>query len=182
MSIETLHAFDQNDVGIVGSAFSNTGASFTYSSSNAANVVVLEDPDGDGSPDGDTTFDDQSSFSGQTEDDFENLVSFNGDTTYAGNDWSSFATYTVTGSDGSSFDAYIIGRDVGNTPTGIDGGDFTDNMYIAFTQPLTDGVTYTYSNYSYIGQVEYGAIADQTYIHCFVRGTLIETDRGEVAI
>ncbi len=175
MAYDTIHAFSQADVGFEGCAFSQEGCTFTYSGDVGANTIVIEDDDG--------VLDDQKAAWGQTTDHHEALVSFNGDTEFAGADWSSFASYTVKGSDGSEFKAYVIGRQDEDfaLPSAIDGGDYMDQMYVAFSAPLQDGVTYSYSDYSYIGQVDYDDLAEQTIV-CFAAGTLIETDRGEVAV
>ena len=57
---------------------------------------------------------------------------------------------------------------------GAQGTDY----YLAFTQPLVNGVTYTYSQFSAVGNVNYADLTGQA-VPCFTRGTLIKTDQGE---
>ena len=143
----TFHTFSQSDVGFSQtSAFSKDGIVFVHDSTNPITTIAVDDDD--------AVLDDQSTASGQTYDPSEILQSVDGDTSISGNDIASFASYTVTGDDGSSFKAYIIAGSNGSAIRDIDGSQLTGfDTYLAFTQPLIDGVEYTYTEYSPIGQV-----------------------------
>ncbi|EET46529.1 type I secretion target repeat protein [Thalassobium sp. R2A62] len=151
----TFHTFSQSDVGFPQtSAFSKDGIVFVHDSTNPITTIAVDDDD--------AVLDDQSTNDGQTYDSSEILQSVNGDTSISGNDIASFASYTVTGDDGSSFKAYIIAGSNGTNIRDIDGSALTGfDTYITFTQPLIDGVEYTYSEYSPIGQVAYADLAEQ---------------------
>ncbi len=101
------------------------------------------------------------------------------------------AHYTVTGSDGSEFVAFLVTTNGSGTiedPWGFNSG------ILATTQPFLDGVTYTvdgtpeagiggsggrYAN----GGVNYEDLDGITVSSpCLCRGTLIETDQGDVAV
>ena len=173
-------AFDPNQAG--GSTL--PGKSFTYDSSKMSPMsLTFRDDDGIMQDNGGTA-----NASGQTYDSSEYMVNFNGNTssTYTGSgnvDWNAFAKYTMTGSDGSSFQVYLIARSNpasgGRTSLKADGTatDNTSAYYFVFTQPLKNGVTYTYGTWSAYADMPYASA-----LVCFARGTLIETDRGAVAI
>ena len=151
----TFHTFSQSDVGFPQtSAFSNDGIVFVHDATNPITKIAVNDDD--------AVLDDQSTNDGQTYDPSEILQSVNGDTSISGNDIASFASYTVTGDDGSSFKAHIIAGSQGSAIRDIDGSAVTGyDTYLAFAQPLIDGVEYTYSEYSPIGQVAYADLAEQ---------------------
>jgi len=65
-------------------------------------------------------------------------------------------SWTVTGSDGSSF---LVWRMI--APSQVEG-------YLLFTQDLTDGVTYSLSNFSLGDPMPYAQIVQQNTL-CFVR-------------
>ena len=151
----TFHTFSQSDVGFPQtSAFSKDGTAFVHDSTNPITTIAVNDDD--------AVLDDQSTNDRQTYDPSEILQSVNGDTSISGNDIASFASYTVISNDGSSFKAYIIAGSQGSATRDIDGSQLTGyDIYLAFTQPLIDGVEYTYSEYSPIGQVAYADLAEQ---------------------
>ena len=74
-------------------------------------------------------------------------------------------SWTVTGSDGSSFKVWRM-----LAPSQVEG-------YLLFTQDLTDGVTYSLSNFSIGDPMPYAQIAQQT-TPCFTAGTWIDTPAG----
>lgn len=166
-----------------GSSGNLEGKSFSLNETQVADTteMVINDVDGDG------MFDDQdpNGQSGQTYDANEQMVSFDGNTssTYAGADWNTYAKYTVTGSDGSTFEVHLIARaDAGEPrwsvkPDGTVGSEH-EHYYYAFTEPLKPGVTYTYSTWDQKGQVGW----DSLVAICFTTGTSIETVNGPVAV
>ncbi|MDA8875309.1 Hint domain-containing protein [Planktomarina temperata] len=74
-------------------------------------------------------------------------------------------SWTVTGSDGTSFKVWRM-----LAPSQVEG-------YLLFTQDLTDGVTYSLSNFSLGDPMPYAQIAQQT-TPCFCAGTWIDTPAG----
>ena len=153
------HAFDtyqQLELGLAGAATFNDGFTFVHDGSSEVSTFVVQDND--------PVLEDQESGLGQVGPDRgELLQSINGDTTHAGADITSVTSYTVTGSDGSNFKAYIIGSQQpdSNQPMAIGGGDWNDKLYVGFSETLVDGVTYTFSEISAVGQVDYTDLADQ---------------------
>ncbi len=171
----TFDTFSMNDL-----PFPSNGNTFVHDSAYAVTTIVVSDDDGILE---DTIFTDEDpgAASGQTKDTNEILQSVNGDTSISGNDIASAAHAVVTGDDGTSFKVYIIaGSDESAVALSIDGSEGSDYL-LAFNQPLIDGVTYTFSQFSAVGNVAYADFADQGVV-CFTRGTLIKTDQGEVAI
>ena len=157
----TFHTFSQSDVGFPPThPFSGNGNVFVHDSTNPITTIAVSDDDGI-LEDSISSDEDPEAAPGQTYDPSEILQSVNGDTSISGNDIASFVSYTVTGDDGSSFKAYIIAGHNGASITSIEGNDFTNDSYFAFTQPLIDGVEYTYSELSYVGNVNYADLADQ---------------------
>ena len=75
--------------------------------------------------------------------------------------------YTFTGSDGSSGTIYFIATN----------GDADYGPLIVSDTPLSNAVTYTFGTFN-----TDGAVAYNTLVQCFVRGTRVETERGLVAI
>ena len=153
----TFDTYQQLEIGLGGNAlFKPDGFVFVHDASSEVSTFVVQDED--------PMLEDQQSGIGQVGPDRDELLqSINGDTTHAGADISSFTSYTVTGSDGSSFKAYIIGSQEPDSdqPMAIGGGDWNNNLYVGFTEPLVDGVTYTFSEMSAVGQVNYADLADQ---------------------
>ena len=153
----TFDTYQQLEIGLGGNAlFKPDGFVFVHDGSSEVSTFVVQDED--------PMLEDQQSGIGQVGPDRDELLqSINGDTTHAGADISSFTSYTVTGSDGSSFKAYIIGSQEPDSdqPMAIGGGDWNNNLYVGFTEPLVDGVTYTFSEMSAVGQVNYADLADQ---------------------
>ncbi|MDP4063294.1 hypothetical protein IMCC1933_09130 [Rhodobacteraceae bacterium IMCC1933] len=74
-------------------------------------------------------------------------------------------SWTVTGSDGSSF---LVWRMI--APSQVEG-------YLLFTQDLTDGVTYSLSNFSLGDPMPYAQIVQQNTL-CFRAVTWIDTPSG----
>ena len=74
-------------------------------------------------------------------------------------------SWTVTGLDGSSF---LVWRMI--APSQVEG-------YLLLTQDLTDGVTYSLSNFSLGDPMPYAQIAQQNTL-CFCAGTWIDTPSG----
>jgi hypothetical protein len=74
-------------------------------------------------------------------------------------------SWTVTGSDGSSFKVWRM-----LAPSQVEGN-------LLFTHDLTDGVTYSLSNFSIGDPMPYAQIAQQT-TPCFTAGTWIDTPAG----
>ncbi len=156
----TFDTYQQLELGLGGNAlFKPDGFVFVHDGSSEVSTFVVQDED--------PMLEDQEGGvgpGGQVGPDRDELLqSINGDTTHAGADISSFTSYTVTGSDGSSFKAYIIGSQEPDStqPMAIGGGDWSNNLYVGFSEPLVDGVTYTFSEMSAVGQVNYADIADQ---------------------
>jgi len=85
----------------------------------------------------------------------------------AGDTIDSRYTYTITGSDGSSGNAYFIATN----------GASNYGPLIVSDIPLDPSVTYTFGTFNTDGAVPYGSL-----VQCFVRGTLIETDHGPTTI
>lgn len=186
MAENSFITYTYNQVGAGGTspAFIDNlnGRSFTLTAAQIADTTDMTIND----VDGDSVFDDQNTTSGQTYDPNELMVSFDGNTgaPYAGADWNTYATYTVTGSDGSTFSVSLIARGDptfdGRIALNADGstGDGRTEYYYAFTQPLKEGVTYTYSNWNQAGQVPWASLVAP----CFTTGTLINTDRGPIPV
>ena len=150
MPDHTLHAIDGTAPNVLGSGFTwgNTG-SFTYDEANTQiETLVFTDSDAQ------LTITDTS---------LELLKSLNGiihsSNATVGGSW------TVTGSDGSSFKVWRM-----LAPSQVEG-------YLLFTQDLTDGVTYSLSNFSIGDPMPYAQIAQQT-TPCFTAGTWIDTPAG----
>jgi len=74
-------------------------------------------------------------------------------------------SWTVTGSDGTSFKVWRM-----LAPSQVEG-------YLLFTQDLSDGVTYSLSNFSLGDPMPYAQIAQQNTL-CFCAGTWIDTPSG----
>ncbi|MDA7460602.1 Hint domain-containing protein [Planktomarina temperata] len=150
MPDHTLHAIDGTAPNVLGGAFTwgDTG-SFTYDEANTqTDTLVFTDNDAQ------LTITNTSS---------ELLKSLNGiihnSNATVGGSW------TVTGSDGTSFKVWRM-----LAPTQVEG-------YLLFTQDLTDGVTYSLSNFSIGDPMPYAQIAQQT-TPCFTAGTWIDTPAG----
>ena len=75
--------------------------------------------------------------------------------------------YTVTGSDGSSGKVYFLATNGANNYGSLMASDF----------PLTPGVTYTFVAFDRHGSTPYSNL-----VPCFGKGTMIETDKGELRI
>ncbi len=146
--------------------------------------LVLDDLDGD------PNLDDGGNQNGEIFDGNELLVSFGGDTSNAGLDVNSNDRFTVTGSDGSSFEGTWVAFGDGIPVSSIsdildengnplDGSSLTNLIgggYFAFTQPLVDGGTYTLDASNPLGSISYASLI------CFARGTMIETFDGECPV
>ena len=150
MPDHTLHAIDGTAPNVLGGGFTwgNTG-SFTYDEANTQiETLVFTDSDAQ------LTITDTS---------LELLKSLNGiihnSNARVGGSW------TVTGSDGTSFKVWRM-----LAPSQVEG-------YLLFTQDLTDGVTYSLSNFSLGDPMPYAQIAQQT-TPCFCAGTWIDTPAG----
>ncbi len=172
MPTYTFDTYSMNDVG-----FPSNENTFVHDSAHPVFTIAVNDDDGVLE---DTTSADDGggAVAGQTKDTSEILQSVNGDTSISGNDIASAAHAVVTGDDGTSFKVYVItGSDETVTALSLDGSAGTD-YYLAFTQPLVNGVTYTYSQFSAVGNVNYADLTGQA-VPCFTRGTLIKTDQGE---
>ena len=150
MPDHTLHAIDGAAPNVLGGAFTwgNTG-SFTYDEANTQiDTLVFTDNDAQ------LTI---------TNTSLELLKSLNGiiqnSNARVGGSW------TVTGSDGSSFKVWRM-----LAPTQVEG-------YLLFTQDLIDGVTYSLSNFVSSDPMPYAQIAQQT-TPCFTAGTWIDTPAG----
>ena len=150
MPDHTLHAIDGTAPNVFGGGFTwgNTG-SLTYDEANTQiETLVFTDSDAQ------LTITDTS---------LELLKSLNGiihsSNATVGGSW------TVTGSDGSSFKVWRM-----LAPSQVEG-------YLLFTQDLTDGVTYSLSNFSIGDPMPYAQIAQQT-TPCFTAGTWIDTPAG----
>ena len=150
MPNHTLHAIDGTAPNVLGGGFTwrNTG-SFTYDEANTQiDTLVFTDSDAQ------LTITDTS---------LELLKSLNGiihnSNARVGGSW------TVTGSDGTSFKVWRM-----LAPSQVEG-------YLLFTQDLTDGVTYSLSNFSLGDPMPYAQIAQQT-TPCFTAATWIDTPAG----
>ncbi|MDO7588668.1 MAG: Hint domain-containing protein [Planktomarina temperata] len=150
MPDHTLHTIDGTAPNVLGGGFTwgNTG-SFTYDEANTQiETLVFTDSDAQ------LTITDTS---------LELLKSLNGiihnSNARVGGSW------TVTGSDGTSFKVWRM-----LAPSQVEG-------YLLFTQDLTDGVTYSLSNFSLGDPMPYAQIAQQT-TPCFCAGTWIDTPAG----
>ena len=150
MPDHTLHAIDGTAPNVFWGGFTwgNTGW-FTYDEANTQiETLVFTDSDAQ------LTITDTS---------LELLKSLNGiihsSNATVGGSW------TVTGSDGSSFKVWRM-----LAPSQVEG-------YLLFTQDLTDGVTYSLSNFSIGDPMPYAQIAQQT-TPCFTAGTWIDTPAG----
>ena len=151
MPDHTLHAIDGTAPNVFlggGFTWGNTG-SLTYDEANTQiETLVFTDSDAQ------LTITDTS---------LELLKSLNGiihsSNATVGGSW------TVTGSDGSSFKVWRM-----LAPSQVEG-------YLLFTQDLTDGVTYSLSNFSIGDPMPYAQIAQQT-TPCFTAGTWIDTPAG----
>ena len=150
MPDHTLHAIDGTAPNVLGGGFTwrNTG-SFTYDEANTQiDTLVFTDSDAQ------LTITDTS---------LELLKSLNviihNSNARVGGSW------TVTGSDGTSFKVWRM-----LAPSQVEG-------YLLFTQDLTDGVTYSLSNFSLGDPMPYAQIAQQT-TPCFTAGTWIDTPAG----
>ncbi|MDA9350773.1 Hint domain-containing protein [Planktomarina temperata] len=150
MPDHTLHAIDGTAPNVLGGAFTwgDTG-SFTYDEANTQTDTLV--------------FTDNDAQLTITNTSLELLKSLNGiihnSNTTVGGSW------TVTGSDGTSFKVWRM-----LAPTQVEG-------YLLFTQDLTDGVTYSLSNFSIGVPMPYAQIAQQT-TPCFTAGTWIDTPAG----
>ena len=134
MPDHTLHAIDGTAPNVLGSGLTwgNTG-SFTYNEANTQiETLVFTDNDAQ------LTITDTS---------LELLKSLNGiihsSNATVGGSW------TVTGSDGSSFKVWSM-----LAPSQVEG-------YLLFTQDLSDGVTYSLSNFSLGDPMPYALCADR---------------------
>ena len=150
MPDHTLHAIDGAAPNVLGGAFTwgDTG-SFTYDEANTQTDTLV--------------FTDNDAQLTITNTSLELLKSLNGiihnSNATVGGSW------TVTGSDGSSFKVWRM-----LAPTQVEG-------YLLFTQDLIDGVTYSLSNFVSSDPMPYAQIAQQT-TPCFTAGTWIDTPAG----
>ena len=137
----TLHAIDGTAPNVLGGGFSwgSTG-SFTYDDANTQIETLV--------------FTDNDAQLTITNTSLELLKSLNGIifniNARVGGSW------TVTGSDGSNFQVWRM-----LAPSQVEG-------YLLFTQDLTDGVTYSLSNFSLGDPMPYAQIAQQNTL-CFVQ-------------
>ena len=146
----TLHAIDGTASNVLGSGFTwgHTGA-FTYDEANTQIETLV--------------FTDNDAVLTVTNTSLEQLHSLNGiiqnSNARVGGSW------TVTGSDGSSFKVWRM-----LAPAQVEG-------YLLFTQDLTNGMTYTLSGFTTGDPMPYAQIAQQN-TPCFTAGTLIDTPTG----
>ena len=150
MPDHTLHTIDGTAPNVLRGAFTwgDTG-SFTYDEANTQTDTLV--------------FTDNDAQLTITNTSLELLKSLNGiihnSNATVGGSW------TVTGSDGTSFKVWRM-----LAPSQVEG-------YLLFTQDLTDGVTYSLSNFSLGDPMTYAQIAQQT-TPCFTAGTWIDTPAG----
>lgn len=133
--------------------------SFTFS---WAGTITIDDSNGSG----DTLFGDLTHTGGADVPD-QNVTASTVAGITVGNTVDSRYFYTITGSDGTTGRAYFIATNSSNNYGPLFAANFK----------LTPGVTYTFGAFNTDGGVAYTSL-----IHCFANGTLIETQRGSVAV
>ncbi len=171
----SFYAYSNLDLGGNGgdqNSFADFNPGSQFSAGGTVETMTITDDD--------TVLDDEGSNGGQTVDGSQQTLTSDFGTSSAGQVVQSVYQWefenTTTGETGTLFLIRIYeGTDPSN-PGAQDG-----QYFYASDIALNPGDSFVYSNGNYIGQANYSELLGPA-APCFVRGTMIETDRGAVAV